>query len=123
MPLADRRADRRYPIQAVIQFNHDGQVYGGSCYDLGKGGLSFLAGVAIPVGQSLTITLLLTLGQNRARLTVKGIVRWNILVEPGTFRYGVAFSGLNSAQQKVLLEFLVGPTEAPLAKTRPLQPL
>jgi hypothetical protein len=125
---ADRRLYARRPLQAVVTFDAAGQTYRGSCHDLGKGGLSFVTEIDLPIGETLTLSILLTVGDAHARFTVKGIVCWKLPAEggpashaaasPAQSRYGVAFSDLNPVQLKVLGEFLTGMAEPPVAKGR-----
>jgi hypothetical protein len=129
----DRRLYARRPLRAAVTFDAAGQTYRGSCHDLGKGGLSFLTEIDLPIGETFTLSILLTVGDAQARLTVKGVICWKQPAEPGPAvhgtasqevagsalaRYGVAFSNLNPAQLKVLSEFLTGMGEPPMAKSR-----
>jgi len=120
---ADRRLYARRPLQAAVTFDAAGQTYRGSCHDLGKGGLSFLTEIDLPIGETLTLSVLLTVGDAHARLTVKGVVCWKLPAEgspvargAAVSRYGVAFSNLNPVQLKVLGEFLTGMVDPPAAK-------
>ncbi len=131
---ADRRLYARRPLQVAISFTAAGQTHRGSCHDLGKGGLSFLSEIDLPIGETLTLTVLLTVGDAHARLTVKGVICWKMpaggdLAASGAAsqaaagapqaRYGVAFIQLNPVQLKVLSEFLTGIGEPPVANDRP----
>ena len=127
----DRRLYARRPLRAAVAFDAAGQTYRGSCHDLGKGGLSFLTEIDLPIGETLALSILLTVGDAQARLAVKGEICWKQPAEPGPSlhgtasqadastplaRYGVAFSDLSPGQLKVLGEFLTGMGEPPVGK-------
>jgi len=114
----ERRAHPRYPLGATVTFTYTGQLHPGSVHDLGKGGLSFWAERDMPVGENLVLTITLIVGEAQAKLTCRGVIRWRQLSEDHLFRYGVAFSGLNPAQLKVLTEFLGGTGEPPIKDAR-----
>lgn len=113
----DRRLYARRPLRAAVAFDAAGQTYRGSCHDLGKGGLSFLTEIDLPIGEMLTLSIVLTVGDAQARLTVKGVICWKHPAEgDASARYGVAFSELSPGQLKVLGEFLTGMGEPPVSK-------
>jgi PilZ domain len=116
--LSDRRSTPRYPLGAKLMFTSAGQLYPGHVQDLGKGGLSFWAEVDLPVGESLTLTLTLIVGNAQATLTSRGLIRWKQTPEPGRFHYGTLFCDLNPAQFNVLAEFLGGTGQPPVADTQ-----
>jgi hypothetical protein len=114
----ERRAHPRYPLGAMLTFTYTEQVHPGSVHDLGKGGLSFWAERDMPVGENLILALTLIVGEAQAKLTCRGVIRWRQAAEDNLFRYGVAFSGLNLAQLRVLTEFLGGTGEPPIKESR-----
>jgi hypothetical protein len=115
---SERRSHPRYPLGATLMFTYTEQLHPGSVHDLGKGGLSFWAEVDMPAGENLAMTLTLIVGEAQAKLNSRGVIRWKQAADAGLFRYGVAFSGLNPAQLKVLAEFLGGTGEPPIRETR-----
>lgn len=115
---SDRRAHPRFPLGATLMYTHAGEAYPGNVHDLGKGGLSFGAEGDMPVGETLTLTVTLIVGNAQAKLTSRGTICWKQPAQAGLFRYGVAFSRLNSAQLKVLAEFLGGTGQPPVRDSR-----
>ncbi len=109
----ERRANPRYPLRAGLTFTYAGQTYDVNCHDLGKGGLSFEAEVDLPASEALLLTLRLGIATMQTQFSVRGSLRWKLPGEtPRLFRYGLVFSDLNAAQQRVLSEFLGG-TDVP----------
>jgi len=114
----ERRAHPRYPLGATLIFTYTGQPHPGSVHDLGKGGLSFWAETDMPVDETLLLTLTLIVGEAQATVNCRGVIRWKQTTDDRLFRYGVAFSGLNPAQLKVMAEFLGGTGEPPIKESR-----
>jgi len=104
---AERRVNRRVPLEAEIGVYSDSNFYTGFTQDISAGGLFVATYDLHPIGTSVEVEFALPDGH---QLKVKGIVRWlrdPIEDTPGVFPgMGVQFAGLSPQDQQAIEEFI-----------------
>lgn len=108
--MQNRRADRRFDAAVAAEVEVRGEMLEGQTSDISSGGVSVQLPAALPEGEGVRLTLILTQDgiedPNEDPFDTTASVMWNAPSDTGQAMAGLRFVDLQAAQQAQLQRFL-----------------